>query len=351
MLSCDSGNTSVKRSSDNRALLSERKSAPELDLKGSIYGNRMVEKCSLGHAVDPNTKECDEGHRADVQVCLVNHDFNTTTNRCTKCGQFNSSTQPPLQTEGAQADPQEAAQAFMRTMMEGMRGMKSEYMKPPEFFRDKGSFKQYKKDLERWERCTSVPAEQRGDVILMNIPSGHKLKEKLELEVGDKVKDARNGVQIILEALDAMYGTDEVLECYLRFRDLEQKQCSVGQDILEYTHEWETLYARANEKGVTLNQMCKAFKLLDTANLDEIDKKLVLSDLDMKTMKGKETLFDQVKYAMRKYYNAGSLKQSGPGLNSKVLIGNTAEAQIDQLEAVLISRGWKKPKKVNKYAC
>ena len=348
MLSCDSGNTSVKRSSDNRALLSERKSAPELDLKGSIYGNRMVEKCSLGHAVDPNTKECDEGHRADVQVCLVNHDFNTTTNRCTKCGQFNSSTQPPLQTEGAQADPQEAAQAFMRTMMEGMRGMKSEYMKPPEFFRDKGSFKQYKKDLERWERCTSVPAEQRGDVILMNIPSGHKLKEKLELEVGDKVKDARNGVQIILEALDAMYGTDEVLECYLRFRDLEQKQCSVGQDILEYTHEWETLYARANEKGVTLNQMCKAFKLLDTANLDEIDKKLVLSDLDMKTMKGKETLFDQVKYAMRKYYNAGSLKQSGPGLNSKVLIGNTAEAQIDQLEAVLISRGWKKPKKVNK---
>ena len=83
--------------------------------------------------------------------------------------------------------------------------MKSEYMKPPEFFRDKGSFKQYEKDLERWERCTSVPAEQRGDVILLNIPSGHKLKEKLELEVGDKVKNAKNGVQIILEALDAMY--------------------------------------------------------------------------------------------------------------------------------------------------
>ena len=317
-----------------------------------IYGN-MVEKCSSGHVVDPSTKECDEGHRVGVQVCLLDHDFDLTTKRCTVCGQFNrtvpitpgSQPTPQEAAEGSQLTPQEAAAAFMKSMMEGMKGMKSEYMKPPEFFRDKGSFKQYKKDLERWERCTSVPAENRGDVILLNIPPGHKLKEKLELEVGDKVKDASNGVQIILNALEAMYGTDEVLECYLRFRDLEQKQCSVGQDILEYTHEWETLYARAFEKGVTLNEMCKAFKLLDTANLEEIDKKLVLSDLDMKTKKGKETLFDQVKYAMRKYYNAGSLKPSGPGLNSKVLIGSSAETQIDQLEAVLISRGWQKPKK------
>ena len=313
----------------------------------------MVEKCSSGHVVDPSTKECDEGHRVGVQVCLLDHDFDLTTKRCTVCGQFNrtvpitpgSQPTPQETAEGSQPTPQEAAAAFMKSMMEGMKGMKSEYMKPPEFFRDKGSFKQYKKDLERWERCTSVPAENRGDVILLNIPPGHKLKEKLELEVGDKVKDASNGVQIILNALEAMYGTDEVLECYLRFRDLEQKQCSVGQDILEYTHEWETLYARAFEKGVTLNEMCKAFKLLDTANLEEIDKKLVLSDLDMKTKKGKETLFDQVKYAMRKYYNAGSLKPSGPGLNSKVLIGSSAETQIDQLEAVLISRGWQKPKK------
>ena len=111
---------------------------------------------------------------------------------------------------------------MFQAMLEGMRGVKNEYIKPPEFFKDKGSYKQYRKDLERWNRCTSIPAENRGDIILLNIPAGHKLKEKLELEVGEKVKGARDGVQIILSALDAVYGTDDVLECYLRFRDLEQ---------------------------------------------------------------------------------------------------------------------------------
>ena len=105
----------------------------------------MVEKCSLGHIADPITKECDEGHIVGVQVCFHDHDYDLTTKRFTVCGQFNSTV--PI-TEDPQPPPQQATEAFMKTMMKEMKGMKSEYMKPPEFFRDKGSFKQYKKDFK-----------------------------------------------------------------------------------------------------------------------------------------------------------------------------------------------------------
>ena len=57
-------------------------------------------------------------------------------------------------------------------------GQKSEYMKPPEFMVDKGNFKQYKRDLERWIRCTTLDKKKQGDVILLNIPSSNNVRDR-----------------------------------------------------------------------------------------------------------------------------------------------------------------------------
>ena len=152
---------------------------------------------------------------------------------------------------------------------------KDRYIKPPEFVTEKSSFKQYKRDVERWQRYTSIPKEQHGDIILLHVPPTHPLKERLENEIGDAVIDNTEGVKLILNTLETVYGSDEVLESYLLFRDLEMKQRLVGQDVMEYLSEWETLYLRAKDKGITLDETVKAFKLLMTTNLDELDLKLV----------------------------------------------------------------------------
>ena len=215
---------------------------------------------------------------------------------------------------------------------------KNSYLRPPEFINDKLKFKQYKRDLERWVRCTSVEKKRQGDLILLNIPSTNKLKERLEQEVGERVIDNEDGVKLILDLLETIYGSDEVLECYLRFRDLETKQRQVGQDVLDYVGEWEVAYGRAKDRGVELDKKCKAFKLLMTTNLEELDMKLVLSELDMKSEEGKKTLFAQVKTAIRKYHRAGSL--TSYRTMEKTLF---SEAQLPQLEEVFIAKGWTKP--------
>ena len=163
-----------------------------------------------------------------------------------------------------------------------------QYTKPPDFMTEKGNFKQYKRDVQRWTRCTSVAKKHQGDVILLNVPPTHPLKERLENEVGEAVVDNEQGVQLILDTLESIYGSDQVMESYLLFRDLEVKQRQVGQDILEYVSEWETCYLRAKDKGIELQENVKAFKLLMTANLDEMDMKLVLSEVDMKSEEGKK---------------------------------------------------------------
>ena len=158
-------------------------------------------------------------------------------------------------------------------------------------------------------RCTSIDKKLLGDIILLNIPANHPLKERLENEVGEEIIDNEDGVDLILDAVEAVYGSDEVLESYLLFRQLELKQRMVGQDIIEYLSEWETLYLKAKDKGITLDENVKAFKLLMTTNLEELDLKLVLSEVDMKSEEGKKKLYDQTKLAIRKYQSAG-LSQS-----------------------------------------
>ena len=213
-----------------------------------------------------------------------------------------------------------------------------QYTNPPEFMTEKNSFKQYRRDVQRWIRCTSVDKRRQGDIILLNIPPTHPLKERLENEIGDEVIDNEDGVKLILDTLESIYGSDQVMESYLLFRDLELKQRQVGQDILDYLSEWETCYIRAKDKGIELQENVKAFKLLMTANLDELDMKLVLSEVDMKSEEGKKKLYNQTKVAIRKYHSAGSLQSHK--LASKALF---SESQLSQIEEVFVTKGWTRP--------
>ena len=114
--------------------------------------------------------------------------------------------------------------------------------KPPTFMADISQWVQYKRNLGRWSRCTSVAKKLQGEIVLLNIPDTHKLKERLELEVADTVTDNEAGLELIIKHFDAIYGSDEVQESFNAYRDLEVKQRSVGQDMTEYVDEWEILY-------------------------------------------------------------------------------------------------------------
>jgi len=106
-----------------------------------------------------------------------------------------------------------------------------------------------------------------------------------------------------VEVLEDVSGdAEEVHECYQSYKDLKSVHCMAGQDLLEYITEWENVYARACERGLELNERWKAFDLLDTANMEQVDKNMVLDGLDMRIEDDKKTLFQQVKINMKKIY-------------------------------------------------
>ena len=113
----------------------------------------------------------------------------------------------------------------------------SMFMRPPEFLKDKAQFRQYKIEVKRWQRVTSVAKKDQGDIIMMSIPQGHKLKQGLELDCGEAVINDEEGVKKILDALELMYGDDQVMDSYLKWKQLEEKTRKISQDVLEYMAE------------------------------------------------------------------------------------------------------------------
>ena len=73
-----------------------------------------------------------------------------------------------------------------------------------------------------------APLLIRRDIILLNIPANYPLKDRLENEVGEEIIDNEDGVDLILDAVEAVYGSDEVLESHLLFRQLELKNGWAG---------------------------------------------------------------------------------------------------------------------------
>jgi len=137
-----------------------------------------------------------------------------------------------------------------------------EYSKPPEFVKSKATFKQWKLNISRWQLVTSTVKANQGVVIMMGIPQEHPLREQLELEVGEAVANNEDGVTLIVDAVEAIYGEDTQFESYGRYREFESLQRKVGQDVMEYLTEFKRVYGRVKEYGFNLDGMEKmlAFK-------------------------------------------------------------------------------------------
>ena len=171
---------------------------------------------------------------------------------------------------------------------------KSNSIQPPAFQSSKEQYKTYLSDLVRWQTCTSVPAARHADIIMINIPQNHKLKERLEQEI-------QNGAEGDgIKAIKAVYGEDEIYESFLAFRNLEDKQRKTGQDIIEYTLEWECVYNKAKTNGALKEGQLKAFQYLATCNMDNNDLKLIFNDMTFTSKdKDPEALFNQAKRAVK----------------------------------------------------
>ena len=116
-------------------------------------------------------------------------------------------------------------------------------IKPPDLFVVKEDLNQYERKLKRWSRVCGVPPDQQGDIILSH-PSqtNPSLQDRLDREIGDKLQDNKDGVDLILSTLKQWFGINKGVDLMKVFNDFVNNQRKVGQNIHDYVAEFEARY-------------------------------------------------------------------------------------------------------------
>ena len=160
-------------------------------------------------------------------------------------------------------------------------------MQPPDMIKDADDFFKYKKRLQRWSRLCSLSPQAQFDVVMNSIDVSHPLCDRLEDEIGDSEEANTQGINVILEKLEEIYGKEEEIDAFKNYKEFEEKFRKDGQDLLQFLNEWEALYNKLKAKGDTLSDRILAFKLIVACNLDETEHKLVFRESKSKEKDGK----------------------------------------------------------------
>ena len=154
----------------------------------------------------------------------------------------------------------------------------SRLIEPPGFISETKSFETYKKDLARWAMLTTLDETKQALLVVHLLdgdPSG--IKEKIDEGVPDDDLKSKDGITKLLTFLEGIYKKDSLSDGFEKYITFERFRRSSGKSIQEFIPEWTTAYLKAKNIGCVLPDKVLAFKLLDAANLSQLERNLVLT--------------------------------------------------------------------------
>ena len=139
----------------------------------------------------------------------------------------------------------------------------SKSIPPPEFI-ESMSWTDYKKEIEIWQALATLTAEKQGSCLYLSLKSKAR-KAALELDI-DNIK-GENGVQLILERLDALYLEGNIQIAYLAYQTFEIFQRPENMTMKNYLVKFEHLYTKIKDHKMELPDGVLAYRVLNSANL------------------------------------------------------------------------------------
>ena len=174
----------------------------------------------------------------------------------------------------------------------------SKFIEPPAFISETKSFETYKKDLTRWSMLSSTEKSKQALMVLHFLdghPSG--IKEKVDAKIEETKLVSEQGIDNLLTFFETIYKKDSLADGFDKYISFEKLTRSANTTVQEFIPEWNSSYQKAVNIGCSLSDKVLAFKLLDAANLSNIERNLVLTGVDY----DKTNLKDQMEAALRKF--------------------------------------------------
>ena len=174
----------------------------------------------------------------------------------------------------------------------------------PPSYKNCSSYEHFKVLVEAWAAVTDVPAEKRAVVLALSLEGCEgNICEKVfaSVKLVDMKKD--DGLEKVLEFLDAELGKDDLEDCLAKFEDFEDYVKSPSESINQYISNFDQKVSKIKAKGIKLPSEVLAFKLMRRAGLTKEEKLLVISGLNYEK---KDDLYEQTQRSLKKFKGEGS---------------------------------------------
>ena len=216
-------------------------------------------------------------------------------------------------------------------------------MEPPAFISKKKTYATYMKDLKRWTTLTTLAKEKQANMVIHFIPDDDPIKEKIDTQMAEEKLSCPEGITNLLAFLAGIYKCDDMGDAYDSYVEFVKLRRKPGVPIKSFISEWENCYHKVKNNDCTMSDMVLAFNLLDTSDLSDMERKLVLTGVNYTEGKSNKTLLSQMKEALKKFIGKGVVASNEYEAKA-VKTEESTFITADNLEKVLLSQGWKKPK-------
>lgn len=214
---------------------------------------------------------------------------------------------------------------------------------PPSFISETKTYAEYKEDLERWSRLSSLDKKLQAEMVVHRL-DGHpsRIKEKIVTKIGTSLIDNAEGIKELIKFLDSVYGVDEMANVWERYQAFSSHARKPNQDISDFIPDWEMCYQKLKTSGCDYPDTILGLKLLEDAKLSDMDVKLVLTGVDYTKAKTDKDLQQQITNSLKKFTGRSVISNKQDNLAVSV---KSEPTWISEVEEVLLARGWKQPQK------
>ena len=89
--------------------------------------------------------------------------------------------------------------------------MASITIEPPAFISETRSYAEYKADLKLWSRITTLAPDVQAEMVVYRL-AGHSsgIKEKIQIQIGEKLEGNKEGMNELIKFLDTIYAKDDM---------------------------------------------------------------------------------------------------------------------------------------------
>ena len=146
----------------------------------------------------------------------------------------------------------------------------------PPILNDGDDFDEWAREVKIWQLVTEIDKTKQGALVYLSLQG--KARECCKSIPITDLQGA-DGIDKLIARLQELFAKDSEQAAFMAYEKFETYKRPKDVDMIDFINEWERRYGKIKEKKMVLPDGVLAYRLLKSANIDEIKQTMVRSSI------------------------------------------------------------------------